>query len=402
MGGVKTGRRIAFVVQRYGEGIAGGSERLCRAVAERLARANECTVLTTCAADYMTWKNEYAAGETELNGVRVKRFAVDEPRNVEKFNRYSEYVLNAATTAEEEERWMKLQGPCSGAMVEYLREHGSKYDAVVFFTYLYATTYYGLPEVKERAVLAPTAHDEPPVYLSIFDRLFEQPRRFLFLTEEERDFVYRRFSLEEEAGEVAGMGLEEPAAGTAMPEGLRNLRGQPYLLYLGRVDLSKGCGKLIEYFLKYCGEHPASTLRLALAGKAEMEIPRHPRIVALGYVSEEEKNGAIGGAMAMAAPSPYESLCIAALEAWRRGVAVIGNGECKVLAGQCQRSGGGLWYRGYEEFAGCLETLEGSAGLREKLGRAGREYVVTRYNWERVEEIYLRNIDRAAAEAAGG
>ncbi len=397
---MKGRRRVAFVAQRYGEAIAGGSERLCRAVAERLARHCDCTVITTCAADYMTWENEYPAGETELNGVRLVRFPVDEPRSVERFNRYSEYVLNGNPTPEEEEKWMKLQGPYSSALLEHLSRHGAGYDAVVFFTYLYATTYFGLPLVRERALLAPTAHDEPPIYLSIFDRLFEQPRRLLFLTEEERDFVYRRFCLPEEAGEVAGMGLEDPAAETAMPEGLERLRGQPYLLYLGRIDPSKGCGTLIRYFLDYCGAHPASTLRLALAGKAEMEIPRHPRIVTPGYVSEREKNGAIAGAMAMAAPSPYESLCIAALEAWRRGVAVLANGECKVLAGQCQRSGGGLWYRGYEEFAACLEALEGSPRLRAQLGRAGARYVEERYSWERVEGIYLRNIDAVRDAAA--
>jgi hypothetical protein len=56
--------RLAFVVQRYGSDIAGGSEAHCRAIAHRLSPRHEITVLTTCAADYVTWANVYPAGES--------------------------------------------------------------------------------------------------------------------------------------------------------------------------------------------------------------------------------------------------------------------------------------------------------------------------------------------------
>ncbi len=391
--------RVAFVVQRYDAGIAGGSERLCRAVAERLARVCDCTVLTTCASDYMTWANEFPPGASELNGVGILRFPVEKPRDVAKFNAYSEYALKETPSFEEEERWMRMQGPVSEAMLDHLRRRGGEYDAVIFFTYLYATTYFGLPLVKERAILVPTAHDEPPIYLSIFDPLFRLPRRLLFMTNEERDFVYRRFSLPEDAGEVAGMGMEPPCAETSVPPALAAMGGKPYLLYLGRIDPSKGCETLIAYFLRYVKEHPASPLHLALAGQAMMDIPKHPRILATGYVTEAEKNGCIAGAMAMVAPSPYESLCIAALEAWMRGKPVVANGDCQVLAGQCQRSGGGLWYRGYEEFAACVDVLASREDVRTQLGRDGAEFVERHYSWEAVEEKYLRNIQEVCGMA---
>ena len=51
--------KLAFIVQRYGTEILGGAEYLCRLIAERQSSHHQVDVLTTCARDYITWKNEY-------------------------------------------------------------------------------------------------------------------------------------------------------------------------------------------------------------------------------------------------------------------------------------------------------------------------------------------------------
>ena len=68
---------VAFVVQRYGEGITGGSESLARAVAERLASDYRITVFTSCARDYVTWRNELPEGLERLGGIDVRRFPAE-------------------------------------------------------------------------------------------------------------------------------------------------------------------------------------------------------------------------------------------------------------------------------------------------------------------------------------
>ena len=86
--------RIAFVIQRYGAEVLGGSEHLCRLVAERVAATHDVEVLTTCAQSYITWKNEYPEGADRVRGVTVRRFASAETRNLDEFNKYSDWIFN--------------------------------------------------------------------------------------------------------------------------------------------------------------------------------------------------------------------------------------------------------------------------------------------------------------------
>src|SRR5437660_12676523 len=61
--------RLAFITPRFGDEVVGGSEAVMREAAAGLAgRGWEVDVLTTCARDHYTWRNEYPAGITHLEG----------------------------------------------------------------------------------------------------------------------------------------------------------------------------------------------------------------------------------------------------------------------------------------------------------------------------------------------
>ncbi|MFB3918331.1 MAG: glycosyltransferase family 4 protein [Terriglobales bacterium] len=396
--------RIAFVVQRYGEEVNGGAEMLCRMFAERIARHAEVEVLTSCAIDYMTWKDEYPPGQTCVNGVPVRRFRVDSPRVRSKFDRYSQWIFSNPHALADELRWVDLQGPRVSSLLRYLQERRLDYDCFVFFTYLYQTTCLGLPLVRDRALLVPTAHDEPPIYLGVYDEVFRAAKRLMLCTQEEREFVLRRFCLDEDATEVIGVGIDEPAV--PAPDGFwrafsPRLGDSQIVTYIGRIDESKGCGVLFEYFLQYIAYRPERDLKLLLIGKPAMPIPEHPSVLHAGFVSEATKANAMAATRVLLMPSPYESLSLVLLEAWAAGKPVLVNGDCTVLRGQCRRSNGGLWYRSYEEFAACLDTILADDDLCEVLGRHGRTHVLERYTWQGVESAFMANVASVCGSGNG-
>ncbi|HEV8347702.1 MAG TPA: glycosyltransferase [Vicinamibacterales bacterium] len=202
--------KLGLIVQRYGTEVLGGSEHLCRLVAERLAATHDVEVLTTCAQDYITWKNDYPEGTDRVRGVTVRRFANARTRDIEAFNKYSDWIYNNPHTRDDEMEWLKQQGPWTPGLIDYLRKHQQQYDVVVFFTYLYAPTVAGLEVVPARSVLVPTAHDEPAIRLEIFTDVFRKPAALCYLTESERDFVHQQFSERPLLEDVIGVGVEIP------------------------------------------------------------------------------------------------------------------------------------------------------------------------------------------------
>ena len=200
--------KIAFVVQRYGAEILGGSEYHCRLIAERLAPRHQVEVLTTCAQDYITWKNEYPEGTDRIRGVTVRRFANARARDIEAFNRYSEWIFTSAHTREDELEWLKQQGPWCPALQDYLERNQHQYDLLIFFTYLYAPTVLGVRVAPQKSILVPTAHDEPAIHLEIYKELFSAPAGIAYNTDVERRFLTTHFSMRAVEEETVGCGVD--------------------------------------------------------------------------------------------------------------------------------------------------------------------------------------------------
>jgi len=381
--------KLAFVVQRYGAAIAGGSEGHCRQLAGRLAPRHDITVLTTCARDYVTWENEYPPGETVEHGVCVVRFPVAHPRRLKTFADLSDEVFDGGASLEREEHWFRENGPDTPALLDHLRSCGTNYDLILFWTYRYSPSYFGLPLVADRAILVPTAEEDAAITLKVLSDFFDRPAGYLFLTPEEEALVSSRAGRPLTPAATIGIGLD-PETIAAASRGVVDQLGitGDYVLYLGRVDRNKGCDTLLEYFESFARPSPRSgegrDVTLVLAGPAKMQIPENPRIRALGYVSDDVRRALLTHARALVVPSPYESLSIVLLEGWNHAVPALVNGRCKVLAGQVARADGGLSYRSAAEFEEALTYLLSHPREREALGRQGLAYVEREYRWPTV------------------
>lgn len=392
--------RLALVVQRYGEEVNGGAEALARRMAGLLSADAQVTVLTTCALDYRTWANHFPAGEGDDGGVRVVRFPVASERDPAAFDALSAQAYAAPGDLDLGERWMRAQGPDCPALLAHLRDEGDRYDVVAFVTYLYRTTADGIGAVRERALLVPTLHDEPPARLRIFDRVVADARALVFSTPEERELARARFGVGDERAWVAGWGVDPPPPADPASVRARGV-GRPYALCVGRIDLSKGVGDLVAHHARYRAAVPDG-LDLVLVGGGDAELPAHPWLHRLGFVDEQAKHDALAGAAVVVVPSPYESLSLVQLEAWGHGRPTLANAASPVLVGQSRRAAGGLWYRDADEYVVMLDMLARSRPLADAIGRQGRDWVRATCSWERVRAVWREALAAAAAPRREG
>ena len=424
--------RIGFVVQRYGAEILGGSEYHCRLIAERLAARHEVEVLTTCARDYVTWQNEYPEGTDRIRGVTVRRFANAKQRDITAFNKYSDWIFANAHSLDDEMRWLEMQGPWCPALLDYLERHHRSYDALIFFTYLYAPTVLGLKVDPSRSILVPTAHDEPAIHLQIYKEMFQLPSAIAYNTESERNFLKITFDIRAVAEETVGCGVDllqgegnsstspeanpSTLAPAASPASLgagdepdehdidvfaqlksrgvafrrrHRLEGQ-FLLYGGRIDAGKGCEELLEYFTSY-KEHGGDA-SLVLMGVKLMQIPEVPWVRFAGLLSERERLSALEAATIVVVPSPFESLSLLALEAMAVGTPVLCNARSEVLVEHCLKGNAGLFYADRDEFIEATQLLLVDERLRRAMGRNGKDYIKRNYRWDVIMAKYDRLI----------
>jgi glycosyltransferase involved in cell wall biosynthesis len=393
--------KLAIVVQRYGADVNGGAELHARYVAEHLARHHEVEVLTTCAADYITWENALPPGVEHVNGVPVRRFPVARPRRPVDFGRRSEFVFGHAHSLADELAWLESEGPASRALVQHISSGQGAYDFLVFFSYRYYHAYHGARAAGGRAILVPTAERDPAIGLALFGPVLRGVRALMYNSFEERAMINAASGNADVPGVVVGVGSDVPADANAAR--FRQAHGVPgpFLVYVGRIDENKGCKELFAFFERYL-RVTRSQLSLVLIGKAVLPIPGHPRVRHLGFLDDRDKFDAIAAAEALVMPSYYESLSMVALEAWALGTPVVANGRCDVLRGQCVRSNGGFYYESFEEFAETLRVLESSATLRGVLGRQGRDYFRAHYAWPVIERKYLDMLARLADDDAAG
>jgi glycosyltransferase involved in cell wall biosynthesis len=397
-------KKIAFIVQRYGLEVNGGAEYHCRVVAEKLKDLYDIEILTSCAKGYVTWENEYPEGITNINGIAVHRFPVDRLRGQREFRSLGRKIITKRKPYQkllrffglldlyekaipedvikrDEMKWIDLQGPFLTKLINYLKRNNTQYDALIFFTYLYYPTIYGVKVAPEKSILIPTAHDEPAIYMRIFKELFNIPAAILYNTISEKKFVNRLTGNTGVYSDVVGVGIEKPKGNYELNVETLSKTGDNYLLYIGRVDIAKGCKMLIEYFLQY-KTAMNKQVKLVLAGEVFIKIPGNEDIVSLGFVDEDVKIALLANAKALVIPSLYESLSLVTLESMAYGIPVIANEKCEVLKDHIENSHSGFLFNSYESFKPALDAVLNPDFDITAIIANGKKYVAENYTWD--------------------
>ena len=209
-----------------------------------------------------------------------------------------------------------------------------------------------------------------------------------------------------------GVFLEElrplPAAGSfheAHPE----LRGQPFVLFLGRLHYKKGLDILAEAFAIAATAH--KQLQLVVAGPDDGA--REPfekqidllglssRVHVVGPVYARDKLAAFVDAACFCLPSHQEGFSLALTEALACGAPAVISQGCNFPEVARVRAGEVLPLDP-EAFGDAMVRIASYPAVRQNMSEAGRKLIESHYTWPQIAKQTIGAYEQVSAMPAGG
>lgn len=390
-------KKIGFVIPWYGDKIPGGAEADLRGlVKQMIKRGVEVEVLTTCVKEFSAdWgKNYYKPGIYEEGGVRVQRFSVRK-RNKAVFDDVNHKLLyGQKRLSREDERIYTDEMVNSPDLYRYIREHKDEYGIFAFTPYMFGTTYFGVQECLEKAIMIPCFHDENYAYMQCFRKVYSKVAGMVFHSKPERELAEKLYDLSgvqvTDIGDGMNVDLEFDGKRFRNKYGIQ----EPYILYAGRKDEGKNIYTLINYFHEYKNRHKEGknqNLKLVLLGGGEVKIPPEmgEEILDLGYVEIQDKYDAYAASAVFCQPSRNESFSLVIMESWLCERPVLVLEDCAVTKNFVKVTKGGLYFKNYFDFEGTLDYFLSHEDISEQMGKNGRDYVKEHFAWDIVVDKYL-------------
>lgn len=242
----------------------------------------------------------------------------------------------------------------SPRLIPWLQVHVPRYDGVVIhglWQYSSLGTWWGLgPDhdvphaVFPHGMLDRWFRDREPVkyikkalYWPLEHLVLRSAAGVCFTAEEERLNSCDTFRPYDCREVVVGAGIEpvperNPSAQTAaFYDRFPALREQPFILYLGRIHLKKGCDLLVQAFARFAAVHDGIPLVIAGPDSSRLEaslrglLPSslQSRLHFTGMLEGDLKWGALRAADVFIIPSHQENFCLAAAEALACGTPAL-------------------------------------------------------------------------------
>lgn len=385
-------RKIGFVIPWYGEDIPGGAEMELREVATHLQRAGmDVEILATCVREFSAdWnENYYSAGTAVVEDIAVRRFPVRR-RDTAAFDRVNRRLMEGQHLSLQEEKTFVEEMVNSPQLYEYLKDASDDYALYVFIPYMFGTTYYGMQACPEKSVLIPCFHDEAYLYLRLFRQAYIQARGIIYNAMPEMELANKVYDFTTTEQICMGIGMDTNICADADAFRKAYRIQKPFLLYAGRKDAGKNVHTLLRYFAEYKQRHGDSDLQLVLIGGGSIEIPASVRddVYDLGFVSRQDKYDAMAAAELLCQPSHNESFSLVIMESWLCGRPVLVHSQCAVTRDFARRANGGLYFRNYFEFEGCIQYILTHPEQARTMGQNGGAFVRENFDWDVIVEKY--------------
>jgi len=152
---------------------------------------------------------------------------------------------------------------------------------------------------------------------------------------------------------------------------------------------------LVKYFSEY-KKRVSTDLKLLLIGGGQMEIPSDYQtdILDLGFLPIQDKYDAYAASTFLCQPSTVESFSLVIMESWLCYRPVLVHRDCEVTRYFAEISNGGLYFKNYFEFEGCVRYLCGHEEEADQMGKNGREFAVKNFSWDVIVEKYRRYFEQ--------
>ena len=327
--------KFAFVSARYGADITTGPDHACRVLAEQVSSRHDVDVLTTCARNPQSWKNEFSEGTDRVRGALVRRFAVSQLRDEQAFSQFSARVLAGPRTRADELEWLRRAGPWSAGLIDFIRRQHKSYDVLVFFSLCSPVTVAAATLAPERTIVFPYLQLQPALRFDVGAEILSSVRGVGLISGTERQLLRSYMRVTPQHDEVVGIGIDpspeqsyprhqqDPAdvvvddeataaggeddgpasylEGRGVPFRRRHRLYGPFALYGGRVEPDNGCEEMLDYFDTYAASDGDTAL--ALMGVKMMQVPEEPYIRLAGVLPERQRMIACEAADVTIAPS---------------------------------------------------------------------------------------------------
>jgi len=419
--------KFAFIAPRYGAEISSGADHACRLLAEQVSARHDVDVLTTCARDHGVWKNDYAEGADRVRGALVRRFAVSHTADLSGLAALSRRLHIDPPSRADELEWVRLQGPSSPGLVDYLKRQHRSYDVLVFFGLMHPLSIQGIEIAPERSVIFPYLRLQPELRFGLWRDMLESAHGIGFFSDAERRLMRGYVGLAPRHDEVVGIGIDPPpmqsyprhqqdpadvivdddevsgeGGPAAVVDDYLGQRGVPFrrrhrlygsfALYGGRVEPDNGCEEMLEYFDSYASSDPEAML--VLMGVKMMKVPDERYLKLAGVLPERERMIAYEAASVTIAPAADDLIAQPLLESLAVGTPVLASARNPAAVEHCRRANAGLCYANREEFVAALTQLATNPRLRERLGENGRTYIRQHHRWDGVLGRFERLISK--------